>query len=433
MAITPSEILSRCRAEAPFLLSVRRHLHTHPELSGQEIQTIQYIAETLNAMGIQPEIIPEGGILARIHGEKAPSPAPALLMRADCDALPVEERPHPKSPRVCTSQNPGVCHACGHDVHSAVLLTAAKVLQQYRKELRGDVVLLIERSEEIPFNKCLLRLMEAIEQRGQRIDGAWGMHCAPSPAGTIQLNSGAVMAGTLFFRFTLTGKGGHGSRPDLSVSPIDCFTAIHSALQRIPSRYSPFLPATLSITQVQAGNTDNVIPQSLAFGGTARFFDSNQVGFPIQAEINRTVREIAAAYGCHVEGTASAPFLPLQNHPACVELAREVFQPVFGERVNEDLPSMVSETFATLAARYPAVFIHYGVCNPEKGITAGLHHPEFDVEESVLADAAGAAAIYAHSFLERTAAETDWGFAPYRESAKELFALQGITDEKRGD
>ncbi len=430
MAITPSEILSRCRAEESFLLSVRRHLHTHPELSGQETQTVQYIAETLKSMGIQLEIIPEGGILAYIHGEKPPqdSPAPALLMRADCDALPVEEQPHAGSARTCTSQNPGVCHACGHDVHSAVLLTAAKVLQQSRKDLYGDVVLLIERSEEIPFNKCLLRLMEALERRGQRIDGAWGMHCAPSPAGTIQLNSGAVMAGTLFFRFTLTGKGGHGSRPDLSVSPIDCFTAIHTALQRIPSRYSPFLPVTLSVTQVQAGNTDNVIPQSLTFGGTARFFDSDRAGFPIQGEINRTVREIAAVYGCQAEGTASAPFLPLQNHSACVGLAREVFRPIFGERVIEDLPSMVSETFATLAARYPAVFIHYGVCNPEKGITAGLHHPEFDADESVLADAAGAAAIYAHSFLEKTAAGTGWGFTPYRDSAEELFALQGITD-----
>ncbi len=426
--MTPSELLSRCRAEEPFLLSVRRHLHTYPELSGQETQTIQYLAETLGSMGIQPEIIPDGGILARIHGEKASSSSPVLLMRADCDALPVEEQPHSQSPRTCTSRNPGICHACGHDVHSAVLLTAAKVLQEFRRELLGDVVLLIERSEEIPFNKCLLHLMEALENRCQRIDGVWGMHCAPSPAGTIQLNSGAVMAGTLFFHYPLTGKGGHGSRPDVSVSPIDCFAAIHTALQRIPSRYSPFLPVTLSVTQVQAGNTNNVIPQTLTFGGTARFFDSDQVGFPIQAEIDRVVREIAAVYGCQAEGSASAPFLPLRNHPACADMAREVLRPVFGGRVTEDLPSMVSETFATLAARYPAVFIHYGVANPDKGITAGLHHPEFDADETVLADAAGAAAIYAYSFLEKTATGTDWRFTPYRDSAKALFALQGITD-----
>ncbi len=428
--MTPSELLTRCRAEEPFLLSIRRHLHCYPELSGQETQTIQYLAESLQSIGIQPEIIPDGGILACIHGEKAPfsDPAPALLMRADCDALPVEEQPHSRNPRTCTSLNPGVCHACGHDVHSAVLLTAAKVLQESRKELCGDVILLIERSEEIPFNKCLLRLMEALENRRQRIDGVWGMHCAPSPAGTIQLNRDAVMAGTLFFHYSLAGKGGHGSRPDLSVSPIDCFTAIHSALQRIPSRYSPFLPVTLSVTQVQSGNTNNVIPQTLTFGGTARFFDCDQVGFPIQKEIDRTVQEISSAYGCQAEGNASAPFLPLRNHPACAELARDIFQPVFGERVTEDLPSMVSETFATLAARYPAVYIHYGISNPEKGIIAGLHHPEFDADESVLTDAAGAAAIYAHRFLEKTAAGTNWGFIPYRNSAKELFALQGITD-----
>lgn len=426
--MTPAELLTRCRAEESFLLSVRRHLHTYPELSGQETKTIQYIAEILKSIGVQPEVIPDGGILACIHGEKATSPAPVLLMRADCDALPVEEQPHTGIPRVCSSQNSGVCHACGHDVHSAVLLTAAKVLQESRQELLGDIVLLIERSEEIPFNKCLLRLMESLENRRQRIDGVWGMHCAPTPAGTIQLNSHSVMAGTLFFHYTLTGKGGHGSRPDLSVSPIDCFAAIHTALQRIPSRYSPFLPVTLSVTQVQAGNTNNVIPQTLTFGGTARFFDSEQVGFPLQSEIHRTVQEISSVYGCQASGNASSPFLPLQNHPACVEIARKAFQPVFGNRVTEGLPSMVSETFATLAARYPAVFIHYGISNPAKGIIAGLHHPEFDADESVLTDAAGAAAIYAQSFLEKTAAGTDWKFTPYRNSAKELFALQGIID-----
>ena len=426
--MTPSELLTRCRAEESFLLSIRRHLHTCPELSGQETKTIQYIAETLKSIGIEPEIIPDGGILAHIHGKKSPSPSPVLLMRADCDALPVEEHPHAGSPRSCTSQNPGVCHACGHDIHSAVLLTAAKVLQKSRRDLCGDVILLIERSEEIPFNKCLLRLMKALENRRQRIDGVWGMHCAPAPAGTIQLNTDAVMAGTLFFHFTLTGKGGHGSRPDLSVNPIDCFAAIYSALQRIPSRYSPFQPVTLSVTQVQAGNTNNVIPQSLSFGGSARFFDSDLVGFPIQAEINRTVQEIAAVYGCQAEGNASAPFLPLRNHPACAEMAREAFLPVFGGRVTEGLPSMVSESFASLAALYPGTFIHYGVCSPEKGITAGLHHPEFDADESVLADAAGAAAIYAHTFLEKTSAGKAWNFTPYRDSVKEIFALQGITD-----
>lgn len=428
--MTPSEILNRCRAEESFLLSIRRHLHCYPELSGQETHTIQYLAQMLESIGVQPEIIKNGGILARIHGEGYPSNSDpsVLLMRADCDALPVEEQPHSRNPRVCTSLKPGICHACGHDAHSAVLLTAAKVLQESRKELYGDVILLIERSEEIPFNKCLLRLMEALENRRQRIDGVWGIHCAPSLAGTIQLNRDAVMAGTLFFRYSLTGKGGHGSRPDLSINPIDCFTAIYSALQRIPSRYSPFLPVTLSVTQVQSGNTNNVIPQTLTFGGTARFFDCDQVGFPIQKEIERTVQEISAAYGCQAEGNASAPFLPLRNCPACADLARDVFHPVFGERVTEDLPSMVSETFATLAARYPAVFIHYGISNPEKGIVAGLHHPEFDVDESVLTDAAGAAAIYAHSFLEKTSAGTNWGFTPYRNTAKELFALQGITD-----
>lgn len=434
-------LLSLCREEREFLVSIRRHLHEHPELSGREENTIAYLAGQFSGMGMSPKIVENGGILVRIPGGKTPDTPnrPTLLMRADCDALPISEEPHEGAERTCTSQNPGVCHACGHDAHAAVMLTAARVLWKIRDTLPGDVIIMIERSEEVPYNKCLLRLMQALEKDGQHIDGVWGMHCAPEPAGQIQLDAGGIMSGTLFFDFALHGKGGHGSRPDLCQNPIDCFSAVHQALTQLPVRLvSPFLPASLAVTYVNGGTRNNVIAPELTFGGTARFFDV-ETGFRLQQQINRIVESTAALYGCSVIGRAAEPFFPLINHPACVETARRAFgDSPLAPKVVSGPPTMVAETFATLACRWPSAFIQYGIADPGKGIGSGLHTPTFDVDEGCLPDAAAAAVIYADAFLSALADLADPLAGQLRanppeyhdRTAAELFKMQGISSDE---
>jgi len=429
-------LTSLCRDEKEFLVSVRRYLHTHPELSGQEELTIAFLCGCFARLGIPYEIVKNGGILAEIRGGKVADPnnRPTLLIRADCDALPVTEEMHDRHPRTCVSENAGVCHACGHDAHTAVLMAAAKVLWNIRDTLPGDVIVMIERSEEVPYNKCLLRLMQRLEEKQQRIDGVWGMHCAPAPAGQIQLNDGSTMSGTIFFDFTLQGKGGHGSRPDLSRNPIDCFTTIHSMLAQLPVRLvNPFFTSSIAVTYVRSGAKNNVIAPDLQFGGTARFFDV-ATGFQFQEEINRIVESTAALYGCTVSGRAAEPFLPLMNHPACVEIARRAFaDSPLAAQVTTELPSMAAETFATMACKYPCAFIHYGIGCPD-----GLHTPTFDVDEDCLPDASAAAVLYADAFLsaladqqnslsEKLSAEKPQYFD---KAAAELFLMQGITADE---
>ena len=425
-----------CRNEKDFLVTVRRYLHTNPELSGQEVQAIAFLCGCFARLGIPYEIVQDGGILATIRGGNVSDPEnrPTLLIRADCDALPVTEELHDRHPRTCISEKPGVCHACGHDAHTAVLMAAAKVLWNIRDTLPGDVIVMIERSEEVPYNKCLLRLMQALEKKNQRIDGVWGMHCAPAPAGQIQLNDGSTMAGTIFFDFALQGKGGHGSRPDLSRNPIDCFSAIHSMLSQLPVRLvNPFYTSSIAVTYVRSGAKNNVIAPDLTFGGTARFFDVAD-GFRFQTEINRITESTGALYGCSVSGRAAEPFLPLVNHPACVETARKAFaDSPLADMVTTELPSMAAETFATMACKYPAAFIHYGIGCPD-----GLHTPTFDVDEDCLPDASAAAVIYADAFLS-SLAQTDSRFGErlakekpqyYDKTAEELFLMQGISSDQ---
>lgn len=427
-------LASLCRDEKEFLITVRRYLHTHPELSGQEEQTIAFLCGCFARLGIPYEIVKDGGILATIRGGKCTDPEnrPTLLIRADCDALPVTEEMHGRHERTCVSENPGVCHACGHDAHTAVLMAAAKVLWNIRDSLPGDVIVMVERSEEVPYNKCLLRLMQRLEEKNQRIDGVWGMHCAPAPAGQIQLNDGSTMAGTIFFDFTLNGKGGHGSRPDLSKNPIDCFSAIHSMLSQLPVRIiNPFYTSSLAVTYVRSGAKNNVIAPDLAFGGTARFFDVAD-GFRFQNEINRIVNSTAALFDCTVTGRAAEPFLPLVNHDACVEVARTAFaNSPLAAQVTTALPSMAAETYATMACKYPAAFIHYGIGCPD-----GLHTPTFDVDEECLPDASAAAVIYADAFL-RALSDSDLSeklaaAKPqyHDKTAEELFLMQGISADR---
>ncbi|HZW49665.1 MAG TPA: amidohydrolase, partial [Bacillota bacterium] len=205
------DIQKLAQEQFDYMVKHRRHLHTHPEMSGKEFETVLYIINELKALDIPYIEVENGGVLGFIKGTH---PGKTVLLRADVDALPIQEpKVNLKAERTCVSQNAGVMHACGHDAHTSMLLGAAKILNQHKDEINGEVLLVFERGEEAAGN--IRQIMHYMEDHKITWDGAWGLHCFQDmPTGTLGIRSGGCMAGSLVFRFKITGEGGHGSRPD---------------------------------------------------------------------------------------------------------------------------------------------------------------------------------------------------------------------------
>ena len=384
------------------MIADRRWLHAHAELSGQETQTMDYIASRLERLGLSVYDIPRGGVVGVLNEGKD---GPCVLLRADCDALPIHENAENLSrQRVCVSGNPGVMHACGHDAHMAMLLAAAKTLGDMRRELPGSVLFVFERGEEVGGKGYLENLLPYIEERF-RVDTCYATHVRwDIPAGRIAVPAGAAMAGAFGFDVTITGRGGHGSRPDLAVSPVDCFCAIHQQLQALRMRaVAPDQVLTYSLGVVEAGQQANVIPGSLRFAGTVRTFDTARAGERFAAEMKEIIGHTCAAYGCTYTLTHfSKPLYETYNHPAAAEFAREAIAAGVGTgALTVCEPWMASESMSAYLKLWPGVLSFTGAMNAEAGCGANHHTPEFDVDESGMAYGAAAAVAYAHAFLTK--------------------------------
>lgn len=384
-----------------YMVEKRRYFHENPELTGQELKTVQYLSDELTAMGIEHVVIENGGILATIKGG-LPGEG-AVLLRADVDGLPVLETPDNLKPgmRTCISKNPGVMHACGHDGHMAMLLGAAKILLEKKDEIEGTVYLCFERGEEASGN--VEYIFPYIEKNNIKIDTVYATHLlATAPSGYLAINDEGMMAGSMGFSVTIEGAGGHGSRPDQANSPIDCFVAIYQRLQSLRlTKVDPFKTCTYSVGLLQAGNQRNVIPQTLTFGGTMRTFDRDGVGMTFREEFKKAVDGICAAYGCKVTYNLGTPGYGVVNDADMARWARRVI----GEELGKDNvgtwdPWMASESYSQYLQQWPGVFAFLGIQNEEKGVGAAHHNQEFDIDEDVLYKGAAASATYAIEYLK---------------------------------
>ncbi|MDR2665151.1 MAG: amidohydrolase [Oscillospiraceae bacterium] len=384
----------------PETIEMRRHLHRNPELSNSEEGTVKFIGEKLEEYGIEYIEVDKGGILGFIGG----AGEGAVLLRADIDALPIRENlRNLKRERAVISQNDGVQHACGHDAHTAMLLTAAKILSEREREGElgpGGAVLLFERGEEGTGN--LRYLLRHIISKGMRISAAHAIHVRPDlDAGRVHIPQGPVMAGTAGFQVTLRGRGGHGSRPDRSNNPVDCFVAVYNALVSIRlRRTSPFEPFTFSIGLLSGGDKGNIIPSELTFGGSARFY-SMEAGEAFAEEFGRVLTGTAAAYGMQFDGGDVRLGFPTVNHGDLARFAREAALSALGDGVLSDgEPLMGSESFAAVARLWPSVMALLGVRNVELGSGADLHSEFFDIDESALQIGVAETVSFAASFLK---------------------------------
>ncbi|MFP3153161.1 M20 family metallopeptidase [Lachnospiraceae bacterium ZAX-1] len=392
-------IIEYARENEPFAVALRRRIHQNPELSGVEFKTLRLICEQLTNFGIQFEEVEDGGILAYIGGG---GNCKTVLLRADIDALPVVENESNLScKRAVISQNPGVAHMCGHDAHTAILLTAAKILKENETELNGNrVILLFERGEEGTGN--LVNILKVLTERKERVDAAHAIHVQPAlPVGKLLALGGPFMAGGSVFHVTIKGCGGHGSRPDHANSPIDAFTAFNTALGAIRLRnISPYESVSYSIGTLHSGNKGNIIPNELTFAGSVRVYNEESFTEFVKAFKN-ALEHITAAYDCeYTLSGLSECWSPLINNYDAAEFAIETVKEYLGnDTLAVSEPLMGSESFGRIAALYPGIMLNLGVANEALGTGADWHSEYFDIDESALLNGVIETVAFAMEFL----------------------------------
>ena len=396
------QILDIVRAHEAQMLEERRYLHANPELSGQEIKTAAYVAAQLEALGMNVHVVPNGGVIGVLNENRE---GPCVLLRADIDALPIQESTQNLTrPRSVISQNPGVMHACGHDAHTAMLLCAARALTQMKDELAGSVLFVFERGEEIGGKGFIENLLPYIDEHF-KVDACYATHVRwDIPAGKIVVLDGPVMAGAFGFDVTIHGQGSHGSRPDLASSPIDCFCAIHQQANALRMRVvDPEQVLTYSLGVVQAGEQKNIIPDSLRFAGTVRTYDVGGSGERFASQLRRIIDSACAAHGCEPEYHAfTRPIYETGNHPQTAQLAREAIARHVGpDTLAVGTRWMATESMSAYLRLWPGVLSFTGIRNEAGGCGANHHTPQFDIDEAALVPGAAAACAFAAEYLAR--------------------------------
>lgn len=380
-----NKIKQRAASLLPELTAVRRHLHMHPELSMQEKETSVYIQSKLSSYGIPFKAgIAQHGIVGLIEGRNPG--ARTIALRADMDALPIVEQ---NEVAYC-SQNQGVMHACGHDVHMTSLIGAAIILNELKDEFEGTIKLIFQPSEERFPGGASMMIKEGVMENPAPLR-MFGQHVLPTlDAGKVGMKPGKYMASTDEIYLTVKGKGGHGATPELNVDPVLIAAHILIALQQIVSRNAPpALPAVLSFGRFMAEGRTNIIPDEVKLDGTLRTFDENWRA-DAHHKITRMATSIAEGMGgsCDVFIDKGYPYLV--NDDEVTAQAKEFAIEYLGADNVVDLDMrMTAEDFAYFSQLVPSCFYRLGIRNESKGIVHNLHTSKFDVDESSLETGAG--------------------------------------------
>jgi len=361
-------------------VAARRHLHSHPELSYQEYNTSKFVAGKLKEFGLNPtEGIAGTGIVVLIEGKNPAKKTVAL--RADMDALPIQEM----NSVSYKSQNPGVMHACGHDVHTASLLGTSKILSEVKNKFEGTVKLIFQPGEEKNPGGASLMIKEGVLDN-PKPGAIIGQHVMPLvPVGKVGFREGMYMASSDEIYLTVIGKGGHGAAPELTIDPVVIASHIIIALQQIISRNaSPKQPTVLTFGKISADGATNIIPGEVKIAGTFRALNEQwrQEGLK---KIKKMAEGIAESMGgkCEIEISHGYPYL--ENNPDLTRRIRLAAEEYLGKENVVDLElTLGSEDFAYYSHQIPASFYRLGTRNEAKGITSYVHTPTFDIDETAL-------------------------------------------------
>jgi amidohydrolase len=363
----------------PKIVAIRRHIHQHPELSFQEYETSAYIQQQLGELGIPFEIVAQTGVVAVLTGQKSASDD-IVVLRADIDALPIDEH----NDVGYKSKNSGVMHACGHDFHTANLLGAASILNDYKTEFSGKIVLLFQPAEEkIPGGAIQVLESGILESFGGTIKAVLGLHVSPRVSvGKVGLRSGRFMASSDEFYFTIKGRGGHAAEPHRAVDPIMIGAQLLTTLQQVVSRKAnPDVPSVLTFGRFIGDGAANVIPEEVKLAGTFRTMDEvwRKEALEMVAEIAAT---LPVSLGAKVEVEVRHGYPALYNDPALTQKVKTIIAETMGNSVPQDLEIwMAAEDFAYYSYRYPALFMLIGTNNDDSATQYGLHNPQFNLDE----------------------------------------------------
>lgn len=369
----------------------RRHLHMHPELSFQENETSAFVASQLKSLGIPfKDKVANTGLVAIIEGKKNGDAVVAL--RADMDALPIQEL----NDVPYKSQNAGVMHACGHDVHTSSLLGVATILNGMRDQFAGKVKLIFQPAEEKLPGGASLMIEQGVLKNPQP-KSIIGQHVMPLiETGKVGFRSGIYMASTDELYVTVKGKGGHGAMPNLNIDPVLITAHLIVSLQQIVSRNAnPSMPTVISFGKVIANGATNVIPNEVYIEGTFRTMDEKW-RTDAHMKMKKMAEQIAEAMGGSCEFSIKKGYPVLYNNESLTSRTRLAAENYLGKENVVDLDLwMAAEDFAFYSQQMDACFYRLGTRNESRGITSSVHTPTFDIDENALKTGMGLMAYIA--------------------------------------
>ena len=362
-------------------IEVRQHLHAHPELSYMEFETSKFIQQKLASFNIPFHLMATTGVVGIIKGKNPESRIIAL--RADIDALPIDE----ENAVDYASQNKGIMHACGHDVHTTCLLGAAKILNELKDEWQGTIKLIFQPGEEKNPGGASIMIKEGVLMNPAP-QAIFGLHVHPGLAlGKFSFRKGRVMASTDEIFISIKSKGGHAAAPHLTADTVLIAAHLIVSLQQIISRNNnPTSPSVLSICSIHGGNATNVIPSEVKLMGTLRAMDETW-RYKAHELIKKMTTELVASMGAEADVTIDVGYPFVENNPELTETAWQLAKEYWGsENVEETELRMGAEDFGYYAQIIPGCFYRLGVRNEEKGIVHNVHTPRFNIDEDAISN-----------------------------------------------
>lgn len=361
----------------PHVVAWRRTFHQYPELSFQEKETAKRVANHLEHLGLEVQTgVGGGAVIGLLRGAHA---GPTLALRADMDALPIQDAKNVSY----RSRVPGVMHACGHDGHTAMLMGAASILTSMKAQLYGNILFIFQHAEEM-LPGGAKSIVEAKVLDG--VDAIYAIHLwSPLPTGYVQYRAGAMLASSDTVDVNIIGKGGHGGMPHQTTDAIAIATHAIVNLQSIISRQiNPIQAGVISIGSIHGGDAANVIADTCRWKGTVRAFTPDIREYLLQ-QIKAVVHHTCSMYGADYELNICKGYPPVVTDPEETEKLRQVAEKIVGSaKMKEMEPLMGGEDFAYYLNEIPGAFFFVGAGNKWRGITAPHHHPEFDIDEAAL-------------------------------------------------
>ncbi len=379
LTINDKEINSQIESILPEITAIRRIIHQNPELSGSEKETARLVYDYLKKTGLKPSFhLNKTAVTALLNNGQGKT----IVLRADMDALPIEEQ----TGSAFASQKKGIMHACGHDLHTAVLLGAASILNKAKNRWKGNIFFLFQPSEEVEPGGAYRLIKSGVFPK--KADAVFGLHVSTDhPYDVIGAKEGVDFTGVTTFDIIIKGKSGHGGTPEKTVDPVVCSAAIISQLQTLVSREtSRFIPATLTIGSLHAGNIRNIIPDQAIMQGTLRTHSKDCMNLLVK-RIENMVLLIAKSFRATAEVSFNRSYPPSYNNPELLNQFTDEFTRLASPNslVQREYPSMYAEDFSYYQELVPGIFVHLGV-NDEKKRSAiyGIHSSKFNPDERAI-------------------------------------------------